>query len=365
MRRLGTFFVLCIILLTACTSAPLEPTKVVGAVAEPPTKAVSFTLSPLILDTQANTPKPTKTSPTPELTATPTKTPTPEATETEAATAIPPELTVTKEVMAIQTEGLTPESRVDIAEGKLELDPKVAQDVYKKLLTAFLNDGWANQDYFNKYFPGALGNYNEFMRQLRTKDYQMPAGFKIPRPIGNDCYDAIPFELGVFKFDTVILDLWTVDQTTVRRALPDGDPNKLRDDEILGETTPLSDIHALKLITGGDGITRLQWISAFASVITEAPQWTMFDHINGEELTPAAISTLGNMVGFMPVVVEGMKLAEASFLHGSEKYMPVVCLSKPNQPNCRKAIQESYNLFEKDPSKMVFQGLFKLAGSGG
>ena len=99
MKRLCTFFVLCIILLTACTSAPLEPTKVVGAVAEPPTKAISVTLSSLLLDTHTNTPKPTETA-----TPTPTPTETPSATATE----------VQFEPLTLQTEAKDPANYTEI-----------------------------------------------------------------------------------------------------------------------------------------------------------------------------------------------------------------------------------------------------------
>jgi hypothetical protein len=61
MKRSYTFFVLCLILLTACTSAPLEPTKVAGAVAEPPPKDAGGTLSSPVMDAQTNTPNPTGT----------------------------------------------------------------------------------------------------------------------------------------------------------------------------------------------------------------------------------------------------------------------------------------------------------------
>jgi hypothetical protein len=84
MKVLCIFFVLSIILLTACTTTPVESTKVVGTVAEPPTKAVSVTLSSILLDTQTNTPKPTGTA-----TARPTATATPEKFSIEAISFVP------------------------------------------------------------------------------------------------------------------------------------------------------------------------------------------------------------------------------------------------------------------------------------
>jgi hypothetical protein len=79
MKRSYTFFVLCLILLTACTSAPLEPTNVVGAVVEPPTKDAGGTLSSPVMDAQTNTPNPTGTT-VPTATVLPTATEAPTAT---------------------------------------------------------------------------------------------------------------------------------------------------------------------------------------------------------------------------------------------------------------------------------------------
>jgi len=170
MKRLFIFVVLWFILLTACTPAPVEPTKVAGVVAEPPTKVVDAPLSSLLLDTKTNIPKPTKTSPTktvePTMTAEASKTP----TETQTAT---------PEALVITPEGVTGVKKEFLFDGNLTVNKEAGEIFYAQFL-----DAWAknkqNSDFFTKLL-GPNPDGAKFLAYLKSHNEVLPKGTYLPR----------------------------------------------------------------------------------------------------------------------------------------------------------------------------------------